>query len=253
MKKLLLIFIVLTLSSISSLDAQILNFNKRTLQNDSVKWLGQINVFFNAIAQEVTVANKGYNFDVVRKLNKHSVMAISKLSFATSDSEILLSDGYAHVRGVFNRNNKFSEEVFGQIQYNAIRGLDDRNLIGAGVRYLLFNEEKYGMLVGVGFIQEWENWTYNEIQTSTSLLKTSNYISFYGDVNEQFHFNVISYYQASLNSIFNPRLSLEINLNLEITEKLKFTSSVTIYYDNKPVVPIDNYVMKFKNGLGYRF
>jgi len=246
-----LVIFIMSIGILSN--AQILNFNKRALQNDSVKWLGQVNVFFNAISQEITVSDMGYNFDVVRKFDKHSVMAISKLSFASSDGEILLSDGYAHVRGVFNRNNKFSEEVFGQTQYNAIRGLDDRNLLGIGVRYLVFDKEKYGILVGVGFIQEWENWTYNEMLTSKSLLKTSNYISFYGDVNEQFNFNVISYYQASLNSIFNPRLSLEINLNLKITEKLKFTSSVTIDYDNKPVVPIDNYVMKFKNGLGYRF
>lgn len=234
-------------------NAQILNFNKRALQNDSVKWLGQINIFFNAIAQEVTVANMGYNFDVIRKFKKHSAMGISKLSFARSNSETLLSDGYVHVRGVFNRNNKFSEEVFGQIQYNAIRGLDDRNLLGVGLRYLLLDKEKYGILAGVGVIQEWENWTYNEVLTSTSILKSSNYISFYGDVNEQFHFNVISYFQAPLSSIFNPRVSLEINLNLKITEKLKFTSSFTLYYDNKPVVPIDNYVLKFKNGLGYRF
>ena len=252
MKKLLLIFIVF-IFSINNINAQILNFNKGALQNDSVKWLGQVNVFFNAIAQEVTVANMGYNFDVIRKFNKHSVMAISKLSFASSDSETLLSDGYAHVRGVFNRNNKFSEEVFGQTQYNAIRGLNDRNLLGAGLRYLVFDKDKYGMLIGVGLIQEWENWTHNEVQTSTSLLKTSNYISFYGDVNEQFHFNIISYYQAPLSSLLNPRVSLETNLNLKITEKLKFTSSFTIYYDDKPVVPIDNYVLKFKNGLGYRF
>ncbi len=98
-------------------------------------------------------------------------MGISKLSFASSNSETLLSDCYVHVRGVFNRNK---------------------------------------------------------------------------NVNEHFHFNIISYYQASLRSIFNPRVSLEINLNLNITKKLKFTSSFTLYYDNKPVVPIDNYVLKLK-------
>ncbi len=233
--------------------AQILNFNKGLLQNDSLKWLGQVNIYFTAIDQEKSVANMGYNFDVIRKFNNHSVMAISKLSFARSNSETLLSDGYAHVRGVFNRDKKINEEVFGQIQYNAIRGLEDRNLIGAGIRYLVLDLDKYGILVGVGAIQEWENWTYNETKTSANLFKNSNYISFYGDVNEHFHFNIISYYQAAFSSIFNPRVSLEINLNLNITEKLKFASSFTLYYDNRPVVPIDNFVFKFKNGLGYRF
>ena len=252
MNKLLIVFIAL-IFSITGIKAQILNFNKGLLQNDSVNWLGQVNVFFNATAQEVSVANMGYNFDVVRKFNKHSIMAISKLSFARSSSETLLSDGYMHLRGVFNRNNKLSEEVFVQTQYNAIRGLDDRNLVGLGIRYLTLNKEKYGMLVGVGFINEWENWTYNDNLTSTNLLKISNYISFYGDINEQFHFNLISYYQAALHTLLNPRLSLEVNLNLKITKKLRYTSSFTIYYDDKPVVPIANYVLKFKNGLGYSF
>jgi uncharacterized protein DUF481 len=252
MKK-ILFSIILSVVAYNYSTAQILNFNKRNLQNDTVKWLGQINVFFTAIDQEVSVANMGYNVDVIRKFKKSSLMAISKLSFASSNSETLLSDGYAHIRAVFNRHKKLGEEVFGQIQYNAIRGLDDRNLVGAGFRYIILDKEKYGILAGSGVIQEWENWIYQELKTSTSIIKSSNYISLFGDVNEHFHFNIISYYQASFSSFFKPRVSLEINLNLNITEKLKFTSNFTLYYDKIPVVPIDNFVFKFKNGLGYRF
>lgn len=245
---------ILLLVSIHTLsNAQILNFNKGILHNDSVEWIGQVNVFFNAIDQEVSVANMGLNIDVIRKFEKHSLMAISKLSFASSNKETLLSDGYAHIRGVLNRNKKLSEEFFGQIQYNAIRGLEDRNLIGIGLRYSLLNKDKYRVLIGFGAMQEWENWIYEEVTTNTNLIKNSSYVSFYGDLNEHFHFNIISYYQAAFSSFFDPRISLETNLNLNITQKLKFTSSFTLYYDHKPVVPINNYVFKLKNGLGYRF
>ncbi len=236
-----------------NVQAQILNFNKRLLQNDTIPWLGQIRVYFTFIDQEVKVANMGYNFDIVRKFKKHSLMAISKLSFASSDSEILLSDGYAHLRFIFNRHKRFGEEVFGQTQYNAIRGMDDRNLVGAGFRFLFINKEKYGLIAGTAVMQEWENWTYNGELTSTNLTKSSNYIMLFADVNRQFHFNIASYYQATYTSFFTPRISLEVNLNLNITKKLTFTSNFIMYYDNLPVVPIDNFVYKFKNGLGYRF
>ena len=144
MKKIKLTFIIILVLSISS-NAQILNFNKGLLQNDTVKWIGKIEVFFNAIDQEVSIANLGYDIDMIRKFDNMSLMAISKLSFATSNGDILLSDGYAHVRGVINRRKKLNEEIFGQIQYNAIRGLEDRFLIGGGLRYLVVDKEKYGM------------------------------------------------------------------------------------------------------------
>jgi len=233
--------------------AQILNFNKELIQNDTIPWLGQVRVYFTFIDQEVKVANMGYNFDIVRKFKKHSIMAISKLSFASSDKEILLSDGYAHVRFIFNRHKKFGEEIFSQIQYNAIRGLEDRNLLGLGIRYIFIDGEKYGLVAGTAIMQEWENWTYNDVSIATSIIKSSNYLMFFGDVNSHFHFNVASYYQASYTAFFEPRISLEINLNLNITKKLTFTSSMIMYYDNQPVIPIDSFVYKFKNGLGYRF
>lgn len=251
MKKISLTLIII-IFSVSS-NAQILNFNKGLLQNDTVKWLGKISVFFNAIDQEVSVANMGYDIDVIRKFDNASLMAISELSFATSDSEVLLSDGYAHLRAILRSRKKLNQEVFGQIQYNAIRGLEDRILVGAGLRYAVINKEKYGILAGVGIIQEWENWLYDEAVISTSILKSSNYISFTGDVNKQFNFNIISYYQSSFESFFVPRVSLEVNLNLNITKSLSFTSSFTLYYDKQPVVPIDNFIFKFQNGLGYSF
>lgn len=253
MKKLLILIAVLFFSWQGSVQAQILNFNKQVLQNDTIPWLGQVRLYFTFIDQEVRVANMGYNFDVVRKFKKHSILAISKLSFASSNSETLLSDGYAHIRFIFNRHKRLGEEIYGQVQYNAIRGLDDRNLVGIGLRYLFIDAEKYGLIAGTALMQEWENWTYNDAPTSTSILKNSTYLMLFADVNEHFHFNIASYYQAPYTSFLQPRVSLEINLNLNITSKLTFTSNFTMYYDNLPVVPIDNFVYKFKNGLGYRF
>ncbi len=245
--------LLLTFTLLSSSNAQILNFNKGLLQNDSVKWLGKLSVFFTLIDQEVTVANMGYNIDVIRKFKNHSVMAISKLSFAASNNETLLSDGYAHIRGIFNRNSNIGEEIFGQIQYNAIRGLQDRSLLGAGFRFKIFDKNKYGIILGSAVISEWENWIYEEVVTSKSLWKSSNYISLFGDVNSHFHFNIISYYQATYTDFFKPRVSLEVNINLNITAKLVFTSNFTMAHDAAPVVPVQSTIYKFKNGIGYRF
>ncbi len=245
--------LLLSFTLLSFSNAQILNFNKGLLQNDSVKWLGRLSVFFTLIDQEVSVANMGYNVDVIRKFKRHSIMAISKLSFATSNNETLLSDGYAHVRAILSRNKKLGKEVFGQIQYNAIRGMQDRNLLGAGLRYKIYNKNKYGIIVGSAIIKEWENWKFEEELVSKNLWKSSSYISLFGDVNSHFHFNIISYYQATYTDFFSPRVSLEVNINLNITAKLIFTSNFTMAHDAAPVVPIQSTIYKFKNGIGYRF
>lgn len=252
MKKLLPLIIVF-IFSIGSINAQILNFNRNFLHNDTVKWVGNVSVFFTAIDQEVSVANMGYDVNVIRKFKKHAVFAISKLHFASSDSETLLSEGFAHARMIFNRHNRLRQEIFIQTQYNAIRGLEDRNLIGVGFRYLAIEKPKYALIVGTSLLQEWENWTYNGEISSNRLIKSSNYILLFGEVNEHFHFNSIIYYQATFDDFFKPRVAIEINLNLNITKKLVFTSNITAFYDSNPVIPIQNFVYKFKNGLGYRF
>ncbi len=253
MAKQLFLTLLLTTGLFTNSLAQILNFNKGVLQNDSLKWLGQVSVFFTYINQEVSVANMGYNIDVIHKLKKHSIMAISKLNFAASDKELLLSDGYTHIRGVFFRTSKISTEIFGQIQYNAIRGLNQRSLLGAGFRLRLYDKHRYGVLFGSAIMHEWENWS-NEVQAvHNKLWKNSSYLAIFGDVNSHFHFNLISYYQARFDNFFQPRVSVEVNLNLNITTKLVFTSNFTMAYDRAPVININNSTYKFKNGIGYRF
>jgi len=247
--KILVLFLLLSYNG----QAQILNLNKQLIQNDSIKWLGQVRLFFTLIDQEVSVANMGGNLDLVRKFKKHSLMTVSKVSFARSNSETLLSDGYAHLRMIFNRHKKLGEEVFWQIQYNAIRGMQDRNLVGGGFRYILMDSEKYGLLAGSAVMKEWESWLFNDAIKDVSIIKSSNYLSLFAEVNKNFHFNVISYYQASFTNFFQPRVSLEINLNINLTERLLFTSNFTAYYDAQPIIPIDKFVYKFKNGLGYKF
>ena len=252
MKKYLLLLILLAAGA-ERTEAQILNFNKYMLQNDSLKWLGLVGLNFILIDQEVQVFNMGANFNVVRKFRQHSILAISKFSFASSNKELLLSDGYLHARMIFNRKKRVGEEVFYQIQYNAIRGLQERNLAGGGLRFWLFDNDNYAMILGIGAMMEWEEWAYQDSYAVTSVFKSTNYLSLFADVSPNFNFNVISYYQARYDTFFKPRISLEINLNLKITSKLKFTSNLTMFYDNVPLVPIDNFVYRFKNGLTYHF
>jgi hypothetical protein len=251
--KAFLIIPVLLFGIYTNSDGQILNLHKRNFENDSVKWVGNVELKFSIIKQETSVSSLSFKVNTIHFFDKNSIFLIGQSSFATKNSEAILNDGYAHLRFVFNRKMKISQEFFVQTQYNNIRGLSNRNLGGAGLRIRLSQKEAITWFLGVGLLYEAEDWDTETESITTNYLKNSNYIGIFGSPGDTFHYNAIIYYQARFDAYFNPRLSGEINLNFKISNILAFTSSFNFFYDSAPEVSVDQFVYKFINGLTFNF
>ncbi|UII29053.1 hypothetical protein LVD15_11665 [Fulvivirga maritima] len=113
--------------------------------------------------------------------------------------------------------------------------------------------------MGIGAMYERENW--NSLETKGEIInkniwKTSNYITSKLTINENVGFNIILYYQGGYDydsEVFRHRVSGDAVLNIKLTDKLAFNTTFTAQYEDKPIIPINNFVYSLTNGFKFTF
>lgn len=255
------------LSFATPLSAQILNVDKKKLDpnEDSANYFvadfsASVQAFNRSAGVDDPVNLFGYNFggDVGFIGKTYSLMIINKYDYLQINDGIFLNAGYSHFRSVFKRKNRLSYEGFAQYQYDNFRGLHPRLLGGAGFRLSLIDNEKFALRLGVGAMYEYEEWDepYLDERVHMNLVKTTNYAIVRWNINEHVSFNSICYFQTGYDhniDAFRNRVSGEINLNVGLTERLRYTGTFTANYEDKPIVPITGFIYSLTNGVSYSF
>lgn len=246
--------------------AQILKVDKGSLDADSSGYfLGSIDANFNlnnrstTADQEVIFKGLNANADLVYMSKKHAYILINNLNYFTSTGGPLISTGYIHFRTNFLRKKKLSYELFTQIQYDDGRNMPFRYLTGGGIKYKLIDSEDGELYIGLGIMNEEEHWKSISVQDNIiekNIWKTSDYISAKIKFNEFVNFNLITYYQGGFDSdskVFRNRISGDAVLTVKISDRLAFLTSFTAQYEDKPIIPINNFVYSLTNGLKWSF
>ncbi|GAA4827482.1 DUF481 domain-containing protein [Algivirga pacifica] len=248
------------------LHAQILNVEKeRSNGEDSTQWVGNVTAAFSLKKQQVEAMEFNLASNAAYFSEKHAYILVGEIESLRGDGEFILSHGFGHFRTNLMRKNKLSYELFSQIQYDDIRGMKNRWLTGAGLRYTMREKDTYQIAIGTGAMYEAENWYWtieedNEaegwqkgdiLSPSPERLKSTSYISLKYDISSKSFLNFITYYQAKFDSFHLPRISGEFNLNIGISKHLAFTTKATYWYDAAPDIPIDKTNYSIQNGLTF--
>ena len=247
-------------------DGQILKVDKASLDADSSGYFtGSINLDFNlnnrgaTAEQEVTFRGLTANADVVYVAQKHAYILINTINYFKSTGGPLISTGYAHFRINLWRRKKLSYETFTQVQYDDGRNMPFRFLQGVGTRLNIKNSKKTKLHIGIGAMFEREKWRTLEEENETlerNIWKASNYLGGQFTFNDFVRFNVICYYQGGYDrdsDIFRNRVSGDLVLRVKLTEKLSFLNSFTLQYEDRPIIPINNFLYSLTNGLQWNF
>ena len=240
----------------NSLSAQILNIEKEKQSietNDSTVWRGNFVFGFDLTKQENTVLQFDNDNYLLFMTPKHAYIWIGHINLIKSEQENVISEGYFHHRINFCRKKKVSAEVFTQYQYNETRGLRNRGLIGATPRLALHASDKLDIAIGTGAMYEWEEWRLKESSEVTRLIKSTNYINFHAQLNENVELMFITYYQAHFDRFFHPRIIGDANFSAKLTKHISFNVKFTPYYDDEPVIPIEKWNYEITTGIGIQF
>lgn len=263
MKK-LITFILVVVSHLGF--SQILKVDKGSLLLDSTKILiGNLGLNFNVNNRSTTVETPATfvgltgTSDVVYLSDKHAYIIITSINYFKSTGGPLISTGYAHGRVNLLRKNKLSYELYTQIQYDDGRNMPFRLLGGGGIRVNVLETKKSSVHFGMGIMREHENW--KAIQLDNSIIekriwKTSDYLGINTVFNEIVSLHLIAYYQGGWDEdakVFRNRVSGDFQFQVKVTDKLSFLTNFTAQYEDKPIIPINNFVYSLTNGLAWKF
>ncbi len=249
LRKTLSLFIFI-LVGYSSVQAQLLNVERIRTVADTTGWHGDLGFDLTLNKYNDRILKLGNQANAAYYSNLHNYIFLTNLEIINVDGNSLVSSGYLHLRGVFLRENILSPEMFLQYQYNNNLGLRGRALAGAGVRYTFISTDSFTGRFSTAVMHEYENWRLSGEETiENNFLKSTNNLSLRGQLSEQTSLQVIGYYQARINKLFMPRVTLESQLNIRMSSWALFSVSFVLTHDADPVVEIPKLTYELKNGL----
>jgi hypothetical protein len=266
---LLLIILSFSISAISQ--AQILNVEKARIDSLSGEKTYRISLetkfnLYNRSAgatEQAEFINLSNDLNAVYAPGKHSYIGLGSLSYTENNSNTILNNGYLHIRSTFNYRERWSQELFAQAQYDNFRGLTDRLLGGGAIGWQAIDGGMFSLSIGSGPMYELEIWRRPADEDGTDrgtiekrLLKLSTYLKLRWDINDRISFNTVAYYQVGYDDAIEAarnRLSANSNLNVQLASFLKFTTSLSLAYEDKPVIPITKFIYTLENGLTLSF
>lgn len=158
------------------------------------------------------------------------------------DDEDFVNKAFAHLRFVYNKRY----EAFFQKEFNDLILLEDRNLIGGGLRTKLLKS----LYMGNGLM--WEKEVLKDNPTM-SIIRSTNYLTYKKRFNKM---NVVAatvYGQPHIERFKDYRILFESMLNLGITEKLMFSLVMKLRYDSEPPTGVKKTDIELANGFAYSF
>lgn len=256
-------FIIAFLFISTLIDAQILNTDRISAFSDSTtqKKLYTLLQFGLVIDDQInTVIIYNGKADLSYFIGKHSIILVGKLSKTTSDEFEIINTAYTHLRFMLNKDEKSSPEFFTQYQYDKVRGMLDRYLLGSNIKYRLYKTKNGTMHLATGFMYESERWNYHSVpddkipanpeDVTTSLIKSNTYVKFNQKITENVDLGFITYYQGVPgNDFFKPRLSSTLEFNMQFSKKLSFVFQLETMYDYKVVVPVKSFYYILSNSI----
>lgn len=252
--KSVLFVVFLTLSFQTQTQAQLLNVESVRANADSAGWHGEL---------EFDLSLNRYNERVFEFTNEsnlsyftegHAYMLLNKLKFVNLDGNSLISSGYVHLRSTLLRNGRLSPEIFVQYQYNNNLGLNNRALVGAGVKYRFYRTDAWQASVSTALMYEFEEWQLaGQPSLKNKFVKTTSNIRLIGEFSDNATFLLVGYYQARPDQFFEARSILESKLKMDLSKRIAVSIGFVASYDAKPIIDIPYWTYELNNGLVVKF
>lgn len=246
---------------VASCDAQILNFERKRLDNDTTDFTAfnislDFSLYNRSADAEAPVNLLGFNNNInyIRKRGKHALIFINQNDYLKINESPFLNTGFAHLRGHLWRAKKRSVEVYGQYSYDNFRQLNPRVLSGVNLRYRLIRSDIFTLNAGIGGFFEYERWRHPKTDelVEVYLPKLNTYFSWRLELSENFDYNGTLYYQSgydpSIDRLRN-RIAHTSNFIARISGRLALSVAFEMNYEDRPIVPITPFIFSLRNGL----
>jgi putative salt-induced outer membrane protein YdiY len=206
---------------------------------------------------EVMTLKAGLRADHIQG-NYHTFL-IGNFKRGEKDQKLYTNKGFLHLRGIQARSRQLRLEAFAQWEYNEFILLQERKLLGGGIRWapLQRNEGFHSnpdvnLYFGVGMM-----WEYEEIDlpgdVDTRLLRSTNYVSGNWAINDVMSCYMIGYYQVDTYNSCDYRILSDAGISFGITRALSFNMDMNFRYDHEPPGDVEKHDLEITNGVVLTF
>ena len=130
--------------------------------------------------------------------------------------------------------------------------LNDRYLLGSGIRIGFNNNKLSTTYLGIGFMVEKE--TYNlDIDNEKSLLRSTNYIKNNIALSSNIDLSNTCYFQIASDDLNDYRILYDGGLDFYVNDYFAFTIELNYRYDNDPHGGLGISYIQISNGVSFNF
>jgi len=197
-----------------------------------------------------------YRLDYVKQENFHSFIVINLENGYEKENDlpknIITNKGFAHLRITKDLFTNYQMEVFTQYEFNKFLLLNDRYLLGTGLRIGLQESELSSTYIGIGLMVEKEIYDL-ELDHEKNLLRSTNYIKNNILLSSNIDLSNTAYFQIASDDFNDYRILYDGGLYFHVNESFAFTIELNYRYDNEPQGNLGNSYIQISNGVSFNF
>lgn len=235
--------------------AQLVNIETKRIENDSSQFVLEAEFAFNhsnndgvsvnQINGTLTTQWKSKNF-------KRTYLFLGNYKLIDANEGNLQNSWFLHARFNYKLLPKLSMEAFIQGQYNQLLVVEQRNLVGTGLRFNWVNKENFTGYIGNSYMYEVEY--SDKAQTTEYNHRNSTYFSLsYLSKNKTFSITNTVYYQPLYKNFKDYRILDQFKLDIPLAKWFKVFMVYDYYFDSKTPLNTREYSSELQIGLGFNF
>ncbi len=202
---------------------------------------------------EYVSADVDARIDFTREGNDNFL--VGNYRFKESNKGKIANKGFLHARSMWETSETLTLEGFFQVEFNEFLSLNNRNLLGGGVRLhavdLRGDDGKaiFDIFLGIGGMYEHELYVVAAANIRRDGFLATNYVTLIWQPRDGTALSVITYLQPSLEDVDDLRSTTDAALEFKILEHLFFNVQLSYRYHSRPMTRIKQYDLELSNGL----
>ncbi|MCX2836671.1 DUF481 domain-containing protein [Salinimicrobium sp. MT39] len=249
------LFLIIFSLTPAILSAQLVNIESKRMQTDSIRFTLNADFSFNHTnndGEQVNQIDAALSTQLKSKDLKKIYFFLGNYKVIDSEEGNLQNAWFLHGRFNYKLNDLLRLESFLQGQYNQLLVVEQRNLIGAGLRWKWVDKERFTGYAGNSYMYEVE---FSEQAGTTNYNhRNSTYLTLsYTPKSQKFSIANTVYYQPLYRELGDYRILEQFRLDVPLSSWLKVFTLYNYYYDSKTPLKTEEYTSDLNIGVGIGF
>ncbi|MFD2832332.1 DUF481 domain-containing protein [Gramella sp. AN32] len=222
------------------------------MQTDSLRFVLNADFSFNYTNNDGSKVNQisgSLTTQLKSKDYKKIYLFLGNYKLIDTDDKNLQNTWFLHGRFNYKFNQLLRFETFIQGQYNQLLVVEQRNLIGAGLRLKWVDKDNFTGYAGNSYMYEVEY--SDEAGTTDYNHRNSTYVTLsYTPKSERFSVANTLYFQPLYEDISDHRVLEQFRLDIPLSNWFKVFTLYNYYFDSKTPLNTEEYTSNLNLGIG---